>query len=136
MTNVRTEVSDGLKTGWYINGNCRRRRRACSHEKFEDVPSVVQSICYTLRASATTSTTCSIHATQGNLQECTAQLQVSRPESWRTMPLAGTGPGIIAALRAHRRAALHFRSCKSGYMDDDRQRRRSLLESESNLFWT
>mmetsp|Transcript_66008 Transcript_66008/g.154454 ORF Transcript_66008/g.154454 Transcript_66008/m.154454 type:complete len:228 (-) Transcript_66008:6380-7063(-) len=30
---------------------------------------------------------------------------VSRPESWRTMPLAGTGPGIIAALRAHRTAA-------------------------------
>jgi len=48
----RTQVSDGLKTGWYINGNCRRRRRACSHEKFEDVPSVVQSIRYTLSFKA------------------------------------------------------------------------------------
>ncbi|CAE7472778.1 unnamed protein product [Symbiodinium necroappetens] len=44
----RTQVSNSLKLGWNINGNCRRRRRACSHEKFEDVPSVVKSIRYTI----------------------------------------------------------------------------------------
>ena len=52
LLHLRPEVSNDLKSGWYLNGNCRRRRRACSHEKFEDVPAVAESIRYTISASA------------------------------------------------------------------------------------
>ncbi|CAE7543015.1 unnamed protein product [Symbiodinium natans] len=76
----RAQVSDTLKPSFEVNGNCRRRRRVCSPARYEDVPAIVESIRYTIRASATSlgirTTTCSSRKSWN----CIAQLQVSRPE--------------------------------------------------------